>query len=359
MSAAASVINLSPASAGFVAARTTTLGPWVLGAFLDCGLMGVIFCQTSTFFRTRSGVSSTLAEYYKWLVVVIVGLSMLKTAQCIAVVWVQNVLDFANPDVARLLVAKAWYQVSMPLMTGIIGVIVQSFFCLRFYMLSRNWMFCVPIIAAMCLALAGVCLSLASILAGNAKAKVMWLLVHLVSVFIADLLICGGTIYSLRQHNTGLTRTTALVNRLLRLVFESALPPAVIATIDLIMTQTLGKNLLWHLFINMALGKIYVVSLLYTLNTINEHRVREQSSQEVYSYPHGRGSRGPRTNLELTPRGIGPGGKDQIFVQTQVATHISPSTFSPTGDQQHLSDKEDYFSTGEETSSTDRARFAQ
>jgi len=176
--------------------------------------------------------------------------------------------------------------------------------------------------------------------------------VHLISASIADLLICGGTMFSLRQYTSSLSRTTALVNRLLRLVFESAFPPALIATIDLIMTQTLGPKLLWHLFINMALGKTYVVSLLYTLNSINEYRARERGSQEVYSYGNGRSSRG-RT-LELTAR-TPSGGKDQIFVQTQVATHISPSTFSPA----HNVDKEDYFTTAdEEMSSSDRVRYA-
>ncbi|KAF8143832.1 hypothetical protein K438DRAFT_2029434 [Mycena galopus ATCC 62051] len=354
MSMAASVIQLSPASAVFVDTRTTTLGPWVLGAFLDCILMGVIFCQASTYFRTRPPVQNTLQQYYQWLVIVVVGLSMLKTAQCIGVVWVQNVLDYANPDVARLLVAKAWWQVSLPLMTGIIGVIVQSFFCLRFYMLSRNWKFCVPIVCAMCLGLAGVCLSLANILAGNAKAKVMWLLVHLVGVFVADLFITTGTVYMfLQKRSSGLERTTKLINRLLRLVFESAIPPTVIAMTDLILTQTLGPELLWHLFVNIALGKVYVVSLLYTLNSINEYRVREQGSQEVYSG----GTRNSRrtTNMELMPHS--PGAKaEQIFVQTQVLTHISP--LSPQDKAEYMSrdleNNEDHLS-----SSGNTARFAQ
>ncbi|KAJ7081622.1 hypothetical protein B0H15DRAFT_994906 [Mycena belliarum] len=336
MSSAASIIHLSPASAGFVKARTTTLGPWVLGAFLDCILLGVIFCQTYTFFRTKVPSAGTaLQTYFRWLVIVVVFLSMLKTSQLIGIVWVQNVLQFANPDVARTLVAVAWWQVSVPLMTGIIGVIVQSFFCLRFFMLSRNWMACVPIVAAMCLGLAGVCLSMAAILAGQAKAKVMWLLVHLVGVFIADLLITSGTIYSLRKRNSGLEQTTQLINRLLRLVFESAVPPTIIAMIDLILTQTLGTKLLWHLFMNMALGKVYVVSLLYTLNSINEYRVREQSgSQDIYSY----NSR--RANMELTPRSATR--PEHIFVQTQVSTHVSPS-----GTQHASQDKTDYLDLGD------------
>ncbi|KAJ7366393.1 hypothetical protein DFH08DRAFT_948425 [Mycena albidolilacea] len=352
MSAAASVIKLSPPSAAFVNARTNSLGPWVLGAFLDCILMGVIFCQARTYFRTRTRVQSTLHQFYKWLVIVVLALSMLKTAQCMGVVWVQNVLDYANPDVARLLVAKAWWQVSMPLMTGIIGTIVQSFFCLRFYMLSRNWMLCVPIICAMCLGLAGVCLSLANILAGNAQAKVMWLLVHLVGVFTADFLITAGTVYMLRKRvDSGLERTTQLINRLLRLVFESAVPPTLIAMTDLIMTQTLGPKLLWHLFMNIALGKVYVVSLLYTLNSINEYRAREQTSQEVYSFGNGRSSR--RTNMELTSRN--PALKtNQIFVQTQVATHVSPG--SPQDKTEYISGD---FHNHEDDSSSDRARYGQ
>ncbi|KAJ7766481.1 hypothetical protein DFH07DRAFT_955212 [Mycena maculata] len=364
MSGKPSVIILAPASAAFVDARTTSLGPWVLGAFLDCILMGVIFCQTLTFFRTRGTSNTTLQQYYRGLVLAVVFLSILKTAQCIAVVWVQNVLDYANPDVARTLVAKAWWQVSLPLMTGIIGATVQSFFCLRFFMLSRNWMLCVPIICAMCLGLAGVCLSLANILAGNAKAKVMISnyyfssKIHLVGVFIADFLITAGTIYSLQKRNSGLERTTQLINRLLRLVFESAFPPTILATTDLIMTQTLGSKLLWHLFINMALGKAYVVSLLYTLNSINEYRVRDAGSQEVYSYNgNGRGSR--RNNLELAPRGQSK--TDQIFVQTQIDTHVSPS-YSPTHGQQHeLQIKDDFISKefrGDDSSS-ERAGYAQ
>ncbi|KAJ7727391.1 hypothetical protein B0H16DRAFT_1735196 [Mycena metata] len=276
----ATVITLSPAAAVFVHARTTTLGPWI------------VFSWTITFFRTRTEAStrSSLRRYYRWLVIVVVGLSMLKTAQCIGVVWVKNVLDYAYPDAARLLVTEAWWQ-------------------------------------------------LANILAGNAKAKVMWLLVHLVSAFIADLLICGGTVFSLRQRTTsGLGRTTALVNRLLRLVFESAFPPAFIATIDLILTQTLGPKLLWHLFINamMASAQENICCV----------------PPEVYSYGNGRNGR----TLELAPRAPS-GGKDQILVgvETQVATHISTPMFSPA----HNPDKEDYFTGHEGLSSSGGERYAQ
>ncbi|KAJ7672434.1 hypothetical protein DFH06DRAFT_1176283 [Mycena polygramma] len=337
MSAAASVIQLSPPSAAFVDARTTELGPWVLGAFLDCILMGVVFCQAMTFFRTRGHVGNVLQQYYKWLVIAVLLLSMLKTAQCIGIVWVQNVLDFANPDVARTLRAVAWWQVSVPLMTGVIGTTVQSFFCLRFYMLSRNWMLCIPIICAMCFGLASACLSLENILTGNTKANVMWLLAHLVGVFIADLLITAGTIYSLKKRASALGRSSQVVDRLLRLVFESAIPPTLLAMTDLILTQTLGSKLLWHLMTNITLGKLYVISLLYTLNSINEYRARDQSSQEVYS--SGRHS-SRVANIELVNRTRPAARMDNIFVRTHVSTHVSPSTFSPTQDKSEVDKSE-------------------
>ena len=75
-----------------------------------------------------------------------------------------------------------------------------------------------------------------------------------------------------------------------------------IATIDLILTQTLGAfhvspdmveptehnsagpKLLWHLMFNFSLGKIYVISLLYTLNSINQYRRKRGAvSQEMYA----------------------------------------------------------------------------
>ncbi|KAJ7146445.1 hypothetical protein C8R44DRAFT_757489 [Mycena epipterygia] len=315
-----SIIQLTPASAAFVADRVDTLGPWVLGSFTDCILMGVVFCQVYTFFTTKLPEKTNFQRYCFWLVIVVTGLSMLKTFQEATVVWVLGVHDYVNPDVARLRVSHAWWQVSTPLMTGIIGCVVQSFFCIRFYLLSENWYFVVPIVGFMTLGITGISLTVFYILSNNTKAKVMWLLIHLIGVFIADFLITTGTFLALRKRSSGLERTTLLVNRLIRMVFESAIPPTVIAFIDLVMTQTLGPKLLWHLLLNFSLGKIYVISLLYTLNSINEYRRKNLGhSNDIYS-SNGHISR--RNNLEL---GNMTTKTDQIYIQTQVqvSTHVS------------------------------------
>ncbi|KAF7338174.1 hypothetical protein MVEN_02042300 [Mycena venus] len=310
-------ISLSPASRVFVDTRSTSLGPWVLGGFLDSILMGIIFCQVVNYFQLRHGMS----RYYTSLVVFVAFLSVLKTTQAIAVVWVQNVQEYANPDVARNLLNVAWWQVSVAFMTGIIGSTVQSFFALRYFKLSRNWAGAIFICLAILLALTGICLSMISILANNVKAKVMWLLVHFVSVAIADLAITIGTCYTLRQRSTGFASTASVVNRILRMVFESAIPPTLIATIDLILSQTLGPRLLWHLFVNYSLSKVYVISLLYTLNSIAEHR-KDRSTQSRSTQSNGYSNRvTSRGDIELAPRTVDRHG---IFVETQVTTHVSP-----------------------------------
>jgi hypothetical protein len=330
MSSTPSVIQLSPASAAFVNARRTTLGPWVLGGFLDCILMGVILCQTTTFFLTARPATGALQRYYRYMVIFLTFLSSLKTLQIVVIVWHQNVLEFANPDVARTLMSKAWWQVSVPLMTGVTGCIVQSFFCLRFYLLSRKWVFCVPIVAAMCLGLGAVCLSTEKILSGS-NSKVTWLTVHLVGVFVADLLITTGTIHELRKRRSGHERTARIVHRLLILVMESAFPPTVVAMLDLIMTQMLGSQLLWHIFANMALGKLYVISMLYTLNSINEYHIQDSGSREAYSYRNGGRSgrsRAHNTNLELGDQNV-MSKVDEISIETHVSRHVT-SASAPT-----------------------------
>ncbi|KAJ6502406.1 hypothetical protein C8R45DRAFT_618944 [Mycena sanguinolenta] len=344
-------ITLSPASRVFVDTRSTSLGPWVLGGFLDSILMGIVICQVYNFFLLRRA-DRGLSRYYTSLVVLLTFLSALKTTQAIAVVWVQNVQNYANPDVARNLVNDAWWQVSVAFMTGIIGCIVQSFFALRYYRLSRNWVVTVVIGLAIILGLTGISMSMMCIITRNAEAKVMWLLIHFINVSVADILITFGTYYTLRTKSRGLAshvifhaiflvysmlrRTTSLVNRTLRMVFESAIPPTLIATIDLILSQTLGPKLLWHLFVNYALSKVYVISLLFTLNSIAGYRHDSTLSQSAGVSHRATKVRGdpclefPR--LKLSQRGDvehTPGSfKSGIFVETEVTTHVSPQNLS-------------------------------
>ncbi|KAJ7472986.1 hypothetical protein B0H11DRAFT_1919177 [Mycena galericulata] len=227
------VVKLSPPSAAFVDARTTSLVPWVgliSVAFLSANLtvvchIGVVFCQVLTFFPDEGA----LQQYYRGLVITVILLSMLM---------VPVPLFYRRMDFLIIIIVPIRRRSA------------SSFFCLR-------------------------------TLAWNAKSKVMWLLAHLLAFSSPTFDYGRDDIFFAEAQLYGLERTTKLINRLLRLVFESAMDPK-LAT-DLIMTLGIEA---------VILGKVYVVDLLYMLNCINEYRVRDQSSLEVYCYNnHGRGSR--------------------------------------------------------------------
>ncbi|KAJ7265644.1 hypothetical protein C8J57DRAFT_1620669 [Mycena rebaudengoi] len=248
--APASVIKLSPPAQAFVDNKVTSLGTWIIGAALECILMGVVFCQTEHYFRNQRR-EAQFWTYTTSLVLWVLVLSMLKTTQVVKIIWEQNVIHFANPDVAMVLLATAWWQTTAPVMTGIIGFTVQSFYTLRFFRLTRNYFYTALIVCAMVLGIVGGGMAEHYIAKAMVKEKLRWFLIHFTSVTIADVLITIGTVTALYRRNTVMTN---VIQRLTRLMFEAAIPPAVIATTDLILTQ------------------LYVISLLYTLNSIGDNR---------------------------------------------------------------------------------------
>ncbi|KAJ7868684.1 hypothetical protein B0H13DRAFT_2558412 [Mycena leptocephala] len=320
------VIQLAPASAAFIANRTT-LGSWVLAGFLDC----VVLYQLLTIFkacRAQRRRRSRLQKLYLCIVTAFTFLSLLNANGAGDIDRPDpDVYFFVDPDRVRTLVATAWCSFPHPTVSsdlapfrlGLLDVlcrgeaqipIAPGIDDLPGILLYQNWICCVPMVYAMCVWLAGGCLSVGrtsryevtlerlSIVAGHTQAKV-----HLVDVFLADFLITTGTIVSPGRRASGLPRTTQLLNRILRMVFESAVPPTIIATTDLILTQTLGFKLLCHLLVNAGLGKIYVINLLYTLNSVNEYRERDQrSSDRVYSYGNRRRVRPPTNVIKMSPR---------------------------------------------------------
>ncbi|KAJ7247766.1 hypothetical protein C8J57DRAFT_1724419 [Mycena rebaudengoi] len=267
--APASVINLSPSAQAFVDNRVTSVGTWVLGAAIECLLMGIVFCQAEHYFRNQRRQEqfwTRTTMLVSWVMV----LSMLKTTLVVKLVWQQSVVHFANPDVAMTLLYTAWCHRITPLTTGIIGFTVQSFYTVRFFRLTRNYFYTGLIVCAMLLGVVGGGMSEHYIAKAAAKEKLRWFLIHFISVTVADVLITIGTVTALYRRDTMMTN---VVKRLTLLMFEAAIPPAIVATADLILTQVLGpKLILWHMPVNHGLGKLYPISLLYTLNTIGDNR---------------------------------------------------------------------------------------
>ncbi|KAJ7289517.1 hypothetical protein C8J57DRAFT_432729 [Mycena rebaudengoi] len=291
--APASVIHLSPPAQAFVDNKVTSVGAWTIGAFLECILMGIVFCQAEHYFHNQRR-QDQFWTHTTILVLWVLVLSMLKTTQVVKVVWEQSVIRFADPDIGMTLLVTAWCHTTTPLTTGIIGFTVQSFFTLRFFRLTRNYVYTALIVCAMLVGIIGGGMSEHYISKAAVKEKLRWFLIHFTSVTIADVLITIGTVTALYRRDTMMTN---VVKGLTRLVFEAAIPPAIIATTDLILTQVLGpKLILWHMPFNHVLGKLYPISLLYTLNSIGDNRELAIRDTRLGS---------GNTHLRLTGRQVG------------------------------------------------------
>ncbi|PVF94920.1 hypothetical protein CPB86DRAFT_800117 [Serendipita vermifera] len=288
-----SIIILSTNAERFVSQAHGTVGPWVMGALADLFLQGILAAQTTNYF-TSQRITSHQGPSLTWLVVGLTILCILKSIQNIANVWEFVVTNFCNPDVASSLDGGEWKHYTHSFLTAVIATVVQSFFVYRYWMLTRRWYLCIVMILGILLSLVGACLVIASL--GLSKRRVGSAitnspssgtlsptpLVHFISAILVDVLITVGTTWHLYNQKAGLARSTSdMINRLIRMIWTSALPPTlcVIANTIVLQNRHSGRNT--HIGINIVLGKLYAMSLIYTLNVRNEIRSHLDTSNGV------------------------------------------------------------------------------
>ncbi|PVF94921.1 hypothetical protein CPB86DRAFT_800118 [Serendipita vermifera] len=173
-----------------------------------------------------------------------------------------------------------WKHYTNSFLTAVIATIVQSFFVYRYWMLTRRWYICIVVIIGILLSIVAACLVIASLgLAkppvnegivnpppGGALSPERWSIIHFISAIIVDGLITVGTTWHLYNQKAGLARS--------------------------------------HIGINIVLGKLYAMSLVYTLNIRNEIRSDRETSNGVSIGPRSfsRGVIPPRRGNEQGAR---------------------------------------------------------
>ncbi|KAH8798403.1 hypothetical protein DL96DRAFT_1781496 [Flagelloscypha sp. PMI_526] len=239
------------------------LGPWVIGAFADCLLQGILLTQFSTYFRWYKDDPIGV----KLVVVGLVILTCLKTIQACAVVWIQN-LYFNDQKAAVNLAYTTWWQSGNPLMVAFIGLYVQAYFLHRLRVISKSWLVVVPIALIIVFAFLAMVLGTVAITKRSGDIN-MWFAAHLSSVFVGDVLITTAMIhYLLKTKRTVLPQTFGLITALVRLTWSSAAPAAICAMINLALSQAYeGPNNIMSTAFNQALPKLYAVSMMYILNS--------------------------------------------------------------------------------------------
>ncbi|KAF7307375.1 hypothetical protein MIND_00531600 [Mycena indigotica] len=301
------------------------MGGWDLGICGDLLLQGVIFAQIAHYFTLYHSDIFALRLFVLGLLV----LTTLKSMQMIGVMWVQNVVYFADVRGAADLFFTHWLEQVSLAFGACVSFYVQMFLCHRLWVLSKNVYIFVALVLIFFFSLVAAFVSLVFTLHNIASPlRSIWISVHVGVVFGGDVLLCLSTAHFLLKHSKQvLPQTAGMLNAILKLTFQTAAPGALCAMMNLITSRTSDKpdpynvSLMLSVITTDMLPKIYAFSAMWTLNSRRSIRLGGSSNQDTSSNDGPSGGRrtgpsGGRGGVEL-----GTFGKVQrIQVRTQVQT---------------------------------------
>ncbi|KAJ7701739.1 hypothetical protein B0H17DRAFT_1044494 [Mycena rosella] len=238
------------------------LGPWLTGSCIDIFLQGVLTCQIFNYYSWYHEDKLILRVYVGGLAI----FSVLKSVQAFAIIWIQSILFIGDIDGAINLNYTSIQQAANPMMVATFDLYVQTYFCYRLLAISKKYLVVAPIAVVFLFAFCSMIVATYYITLGvSASSKIgNWFAAHLSS--------------------NVLPQTVGLISALVRLTFQTAAPAAICAMFNLIFSQlyTGSENLISTAF-NMALPKLYAVSMMWTLNARRTIRAAHSSRNGVSS----------------------------------------------------------------------------
>ncbi|KAJ7914071.1 hypothetical protein B0H13DRAFT_2325662 [Mycena leptocephala] len=331
------------------------LGPWLVGGCIDFVLQGILFTQFANYFTWYRDDKLGLRIFVGILLLI----TVLKSIHSFAIIWIELIVWFGDLQGAILLNYTTWWQSGTPLIVALCDLYVQAYFCFRLWVISKKWYVVVPIATLFVFAFLAIAVATYFISAQNDAGIGQWFAVHLSSVFAADVIMSCTTAYFLiKSRNDVLPQTVGLINALVRLTFQTAAPAAIwqssfnsihrhSALFNLAFSQKNpgGSGLISTAF-NLALPKIYAVSMMWTLNarrsirtTHGTHNGLNTTSNEI----SGMRSRGPRHQGDIE---LGA-----IHVVTQTETHVDVrDMFDPTNDNRSDVKRDPFTKSGDDES---------
>ncbi|KAF7316751.1 hypothetical protein HMN09_00408200 [Mycena chlorophos] len=256
----------------------TTLGSMLMGGFVASMLDGIVAIQAVYYFRTYQSDGPTT----KALVLGVWILDLIHTT----FIWVSNwdyiVKHWGNTDNIAHIPSILSLTV---VITALVTFMVHCFFAHRIFMLSkRNWLFVVPVLVLAATRLGAACVSTSDMLRYKSfplfVIHAKWIFTLGLSVSSAvDILIAGLLFYLFnrnRRPESGHLRT--VIDLLTLYTLETGGLTTLGTVVSMICWVTMSSNLIF-LGLHFAIGKLYALSLLVTLNT-REHirRARHTSS---------------------------------------------------------------------------------
>ncbi|KAJ6478244.1 hypothetical protein C8R45DRAFT_1216454 [Mycena sanguinolenta] len=251
------------------------LAGWDIAICLTLFLQGVLCAQFARYLTLGKRDSI-------WLKVFVAGLALmttLRSSQCLAIMWIQNVTLFGNIPAASQMWEKHWVSKLDLILEGTGTFYVQMFFCRRLWAISRK----APIVIICCILFT---FGLVSAVIGTffmfknstPTAQIIgWVSMHLGAMLCGDLLLTGSTVFYLLRHSNAAVFPRSpfamVINSLLWVTVQPAAPAAICALINFIVavqiyTESWIPELLMVDFItNVILSQLYAWAALWTLNS--------------------------------------------------------------------------------------------
>ncbi|KAF8235458.1 hypothetical protein L208DRAFT_757835 [Tricholoma matsutake] len=239
-----------------------TMGAVLIGTLMSGILLGVTYIQSFYYFID----CRTDAWYLKSLVVSTVVLDTVHMLLISHSIYHWLVTNFNNPSGLEQLV---WSAAVEALPTALTSMLVQGFFVLRVWHLSRSYLLSGLIVLIVVVGFG--CVLAWVILAMQMEALVDLLAITPLTIAInavsasADVIIAASLVILLSRARTGFKRSDTIINKLILFVVNTGVLTSCIAIAAFISVLASPNTLIYAPFY-FCIGRLYVNSFLATLN---------------------------------------------------------------------------------------------
>ncbi|KAK0202355.1 hypothetical protein DFS33DRAFT_887863 [Desarmillaria ectypa] len=247
------------------------LGPWLVGLCVELYLQGILSVQMLNYFSWYGKKDRVIIRASVGILALI---TTLKSIQSFTIVWVGQIENFSDIQSAGRNLSGAWYEAGNPLMVSLISFYVQCYFCYRLWVVSERWWVVLPIVLVCIFAIVAAILTVQRIVHFDITTLPYWMSAHSATVFVADLLLAATTaFFFLKTRRNVMPQTVGMINALVRLTFQTAMPAVICALLILICVYLPTEKPRVANTFNQALPKLYAISMMWTLNARKEIRV--------------------------------------------------------------------------------------
>ncbi|CAE6482278.1 unnamed protein product [Rhizoctonia solani] len=242
--------------------KPITCGPFILGALFDTLLCGILLMQCGSYIGSKNKDVLLI----KALVAFVIAMNLWGTTLSWVWIWDLFVYNFGTYHSFFSVKYMSWFFV----INSITVMAVQSFYGFRAWkVMKSNRLFAALMIILGLAACAGgigskVIFAHYDNIVYASKLKIT-AYICLSCTLAVDLLITGTILQYLMCNRTINQRTNHLMSRLVKITFESQLPPTLVA-VALFCVYTTKNDSFFNIPLILMQCKIYGISLLHTLN---------------------------------------------------------------------------------------------